>query len=325
MSRGTRQIVLLLIGLALLVGLIWLLIILRPLLVAVLIASLLAYLLNPLVVRLTRRLNGKRPLAAVLVFGLVLALLAGLLALLGVAAWDQWPRLQAELVEALIIMEGWLARPFLLMGFVIDPEAILTNLRTAGTSLLSTLTIGSDGLLSAITENLLWTLVVVMSFYYLLKDGHRIVPDILQLVPARHRPDAEKLAQEIDTVWGVFLRVQLLIFAVLAVLLVSGTALIIWLFRQGWLPLSPIGLILLLIAMYAAIQQVDNLWLRPQLMGHALKLHPGVIFIGLIAGLALGGLLGALLIVPVLATVKVVGRFIYKRFIAADTDQMPAD
>lgn len=315
MIPGTRQIVLLLIGLALLVGLIWLLVILRPLLIALVIAALLAYLLNPLVVQLTRQFKGKRPVAATFVFVLVLATLAGIIALLGAAAWDQWPRLQAELSEALIIMEGWLTRPFVLMGFIVDPEAILANLRSAGTSLLSAFTVGSNGLFAAITENLLWTLVVVMSFYYLLKDGQRIVPGILQLVPAQHRPDAEMLAAEIDTVWSVFLRVQLLIFAVLAVLIVSGTALIIWLFRQGWLPLSPIGLILILVAMYAAIQQVDNLWLRPQLMGHALKLHPGVIFVGLVAGLALGGLLGALLIVPVLATIKVVGRFLYERFV----------
>jgi tetrahydromethanopterin S-methyltransferase subunit F len=100
---------------------------------------------------------------------------------------------------------------------------------------------------------------------------------------------------------------------VLAVLVISSTTLIIWLFRQGWLPLSPIGLALLLVGVYAAIQQVDNLWLRPQLMGHALKLHPGVIFVGLIAGLALGGLLGALLVVPLLATVKVLSRFVYTR------------
>jgi predicted PurR-regulated permease PerM len=54
-------------------------------------------------------------------------------------------------------------------------------------------------------------------------------------------------------------------------------------------------------------------WLRPQLMGYALKLHPGVIFVGLIAGLALSGLLGALLIVPLLATAKVMARFGYDR------------
>jgi len=313
MMSGAKQIGLLLLGLALLAGAIWLLLVLRPLLAALLIAALLAYLLNPLVVRLAQQLGGKRPLAAGLVFALALTLLAGLLALLGAVAWDQWPRLRAELSEALVVMEGWLTRPFLLFGFEVQPDTLLANLRTAGANALSAFTIGSDGLLSGLTDNLLWSLVVLVSFYYLLKDGHAIAPNLLRLTPPAYRPAVEQLLAEVDAVWGIFLRVQLFIFTVLAVLLASSTALIIWLFRQGWLPLSPIGLALLLVGVYAAIQQVDNLWLRPQLMGHALKLHPGVIFVGLIAGLALGGLLGALLIVPVLATLKVIGRFGHER------------
>ncbi len=314
---NAKQIGLLLLGLALLAGMVWLLVVLQPLLVALIIAALLAYLLNPLVVWLTAKLKGKRPLAAVLVFVLVWALLAGLLASVGAVVWEQWPQLRTELDDALVVMEGWLTRPFLLFGFEIHPETVLANLRSAGANALSSLTIGSDGLLSGLTDNLLWSLVVLVSFYYLLKDGHRIVPGMLQLVPPPYQATASQLVDEIDTVWGVFLRVQLFIFAVLAVLLASSTALIIWLFRQGWLPLSPIGLGLLLVGVYAAIQQVDNLWLRPQLMGQALKLHPGVIFVGLIAGLALSGLLGALLIVPVLATIKVIGRFAYGRLFPA--------
>jgi hypothetical protein len=102
MISGAKQIGLLLLGLALLAGAIWLLFVLRPLLAALLIAALLAYLLNPLVVRLAQRLGGKRPLAAALVFALALTLLAGLLALLGAVVWDQWPRLRAELSEALV-------------------------------------------------------------------------------------------------------------------------------------------------------------------------------------------------------------------------------
>lgn len=311
MAIGTKQILLLLVGLALLAGLIWLLVILKPLLVALTIAALLAYLLNPLVGWLTKRLRGKRSLAAVVVYVLILGVIAGLFGAVGAMAWEQWPRLQAELVEALVVMEGWLTRPLLLYGFKVEPDAVWANLETAVANALSSFAIGTDGLLAGLTDNLLWSLVVFVSLFYLLKDGHRLVPGLLQLTPRAYRPVLAQLLTEIDLVWRVFLRVQLFIFVVLTVLLMSSTALIIWLFRQGWLSLSPLGLVLLLVAVYTAIQQVDNLWLRPQLMGHALKIHPGLTFVGLIAGLALGGLLGALLIVPVLATIKVIGRFVY--------------
>jgi tetrahydromethanopterin S-methyltransferase subunit F len=68
---------------------------------------------------------------------------------------------------------------------------------------------------------------------------------------------------------------------------------------------------LLLIFVYTAAQQVDNLWLRPQLMGQHLRLHPGLVFAGLAAALMVGGILGALLIVPLMATLKVIGKYIY--------------
>jgi putative heme transporter len=52
------------------------------------------------------------------------------------------------------------------------------------------------------------------------------------------------------------------------------------------------------------------LWLRPQLLGHQLRLHPGVVFVSLIGGLALSGVFGALVAVPLIASVKVVGHYI---------------
>ena len=109
----------------------------------------------------------------------------------------------------------------------------------------------------------------------------------------------------------MFLRVQLLIFVVLAALMGSGTFLVIWLFRSGLLGFSPLVMIVLLVLVYTAAQQVDNLWLRPQLMGHRLQLHPGLVFAGLTGALVVSGVLGALLIVPFMASIKVLGHYIY--------------
>ena len=124
-----------------------------------------------------------------------------------------------------------------------------------------------------------------------------------------------RLLDEIDDVWGVFLRVQLLIFVVLAILMAAGTFLVIWLFRMGLLGLSPFGLILLLILIYAAVQQVDNLWLRPQLMGRQLRLYPALVFVGLLGALGLSGVLGAIVVVPCIATAEVVGRYIHRKLL----------
>ena len=153
---------------------------------------------------------------------------------------------------------------------------------------------------------------MLVSFYYLLKDGPAVKIWLVSLLPAGYQTDGRHLLDEIDTVWGVFLRVQLFIFVVLAFLVLTSTTLLIWLFRRGWLPLSPVGLVLLLVLVYAAIQQVDNLWLRPQLMGRTLKLHPGVVFVGLIAALGLSGVLGAIVVVPLMATAKIMGQYVHR-------------
>ena len=80
---------------------------------------------------------------------------------------------------------------------------------------------------------------------------------------------------------------------------------------------------MLLILVYAGAQQVDNLWLRPQLMGKKLSLHPGLVFAGLTGALVVSGFLGALLIVPLMATIRVVGGYIYARLL--DLPPWPQD
>lgn len=78
------------------------------------------------------------------------------------------------------------------------------------------------------------------------------------------------------------------------------------------------------ILVYTGIQQVDNLWLRPQLLGRSLRLHPGVVLVSLIAALALSGLLGALIIVPLLATVKIVFMYLHARWLGMSYWPEPA-
>jgi predicted PurR-regulated permease PerM len=156
-----------------------------------------------------------------------------------------------------------------------------------------------------------------VSLYYFLKDGPKIKPWLIGWLPAKYQAEGSRLLDEIDLVWSIFLRMQLLIFLILALLFVFSTWLIIWLFRAGWLPLSPVGLILLFILVYTGIQQIDNLWLRPQLLGRSLKLHPGVVLVSLIAALALSGLLGALIIVPLIATVKIIFMYLHAKWLGA--------
>lgn len=294
-----------------------------PLLEALMIAVLLAYLLDPGVQLLTRRTRLNRPLAAGLVYSLFLLLLTGIPAVMGTVALGQFRRWETDLAAAIVALREWVSRPIVILGFQLETGAILDTLEQLAGNALTTLPSGSFDVLTGVTTNLLWGLVILVSLYYLLKDGPALKPWLVGLAPAEYQPEFRRLVDEIDKVWGVFLRVQLLITVVLAFLMAAGTFLIIWLYRAGLLALSPWGLILVLILFYVAAQQVDNLWLRPQLMGKQLRLHPGLVFAGLVGALALSGVLGALIVVPFMATAKVAGGYIHRKLL--DLDPWPQD
>jgi predicted PurR-regulated permease PerM len=71
---------------------------------------------------------------------------------------------------------------------------------------------------------------------------------------------------------------------------------------------------------FAIVQQVDALFVTPKIVGERVGLHPlTVIFSVFLWSLLLGGLLGAILAVPLTATLKVIlKRYVWERKIMAD-------
>ncbi len=281
-----------------------------PLVETLFITALIAYLLNPVVLWFMRRLHMRRALAALLVYVLVLLILASLPAMIGTMVYGVFQRWGNNLAEVLQAARTWLSQPILILGYDISPRLLLANLGETLGGAITSLPLDTLGILSDITTNVLWGLVILVSLYYFLKDGPKIKPWLVGLAPEAYQEEAARLIDDLDRVWSIFLRVQLLIFLVIAVVFLIGSAIVIWLYQLGWLPFSTIGLIVMLVVVYTLAQQVDNLWLRPQLMGHQLRLHPAVVFVGLIGALALSGVLGALVVVPLIASARVIARYI---------------
>jgi len=72
---------------------------------------------------------------------------------------------------------------------------------------------------------------------------------------------------------------------------------------------------------FAVVQQVDGLFISPRIVGEAVGLHPMTVIASvLVWTLLLGGLLGAILAVPMTASVKVLfRRYIWQARIAPQT------
>ena len=70
---------------------------------------------------------------------------------------------------------------------------------------------------------------------------------------------------------------------------------------------------LVTIGLYVLINQVESNFITPRIQGTAVRVHPLLIFISVIAGTQIAGALGAILAVPTLAVLRVLGEFLWLR------------
>ncbi len=85
------------------------------------------------------------------------------------------------------------------------------------------------------------------------------------------------------------------------------------------LGLGPIGLALAVFILMFVIQQIEQAVLVPRIVGNALDLHPILVLTGVVMGTSIAGVLGAILAAPVLASVKLVSRYLWNKML----DQAP--
>lgn len=293
----------------------WIFVLSLPLFEALLVSGLLAFLIDPIVRWIMVHLKLNRPKASTLVYVIFLLVIASIPTGFGTLVYGLAKRWFSDFPAAAAELERFLTRPIVLFGYIISPSVVLDDIRASLTDVLGSLPGGSLDVLSGLTTNLMWALLILVSLYYFLKDGPKLRPWLISLALPDYHDEIDRLLEELLNVWSLFLRAQILIFFVLAFLLGFSSLVVIWLYQTGLIQFSTIGLILVMVVIYTLVQQVDNLWLRPQLMGRQLHIHPGIVFVGLIGALALSGILGALLIVPAIASVKVLGRYIYNKML----------
>lgn len=303
----------------------WIFIISLPLWEVLVISALLAFLFDPIVKWVMEHSKLDRPKASTLVYILLLIIAASIPAGLGTLIYGQTKNWFSDFPAAIAEFERFITRPIEIFGYVFSPSIMLDDLRQSFSDFIGSLPGGSLDVLSGVTTNLMWAILILVSLYYFLKDGPKLRPWLISLALPEYQEEIDRLFEELLNVWSLFLRAQLFIFFVLAALLGISSLVVLWLYQSGLIRFSTIGLILVMLVIYTLVQQVDNLWLRPQLMGRQLSIHPGIVFVSLIGAVTLSGILGALLIVPVIASAKVLGRYIYNKMLGLPAWHEPED
>jgi hypothetical protein len=66
---------------------------------------------------------------------------------------------------------------------------------------------------------------------------------------------------------------------------------------------------------YLILINLKNFFLRPIIMGRSVHMHEGLVFVAILAATILEGILGALLVVPVLASAVVIAGYIHRKLL----------
>ncbi len=324
----------------------------RALLSPLLLAFLIAFILDPIVDWLEHRLHMARALAAVLVFVLLILLVAAAMALAVPPAVKAIRSLNLDFVQIAADVERIIARPVVILHYELDLRSVYEQLRETLQTFVSTIAKGTVEFVFGFASTIFWLIIILLSAFYLVKDADRITAWLDNLPPPAMRDDFVRLRHQITQVWNAFLRGQLLMALLMALItsiaatliglpnalavgILTGAmefvpslgpaiaavpAVLLALFEgSSWIPLSNFWFAVLVLGVYVGIQQIENYVLIPRIMGHNLNLHPIVVLLAIIAGGSLAGILGVLLAAPMVATLRVLTIYVYSRL----TDQDP--
>ena len=312
-----------------------------PLAVAALIAALIVPFVDAL-----ERLRVPRVLGAGIVLIGFIAIVGGMLALVGQQIATQFDELRSAVVEGIVTVQDWVART--------EPLGLSDEqLRQWVNQLRDTIQPTQNGQVVnrlaevglTLTHVVTGLFVALFAAYFFLYEGERIWRSVVRLAPRQSRSRVDSSGSVAWTSLTGFVRGTVAVALVDAVgialsayilqvpltlaigalvflgafipivgALVSGiVAVLVALVAQG-----PVTALLMLLAVIG-VQQLESNVLQPFLMGRFVSVHPLAIIVAIGAGIAVSGIAGALVAVPLVASVNAV-----VRHLADTSDGSPA-
>ena len=195
----------------------------------------------------------------------------------------------------------------------------------------------STNIFSQIMTAFILTVTAVMTSLYLCRDGYKIWDVMVNVFEEKYQSEISELLRRLKLVWESYfigeLKLMLYIGTITYIIymimglrwalllgIIAGFCEVVpnigpilatipavisaLIFGSSWIPFG--NLVIAIVAVIAAviIQQTENLFLVPHIMGNALELHPVIILIGIMALSSRLGILGAVFAAPMIALVK---------------------
>jgi predicted PurR-regulated permease PerM len=311
-----------------------------------------AYLFNPLIGWLSRRTGIGRGLWIGVLYVLIGALAYALIRSLGPIVTAQYTELVGQIpamrqqIERLIAANQMID----LGGITIDLYAFEEPI----TGFLTDLAVGLPEtlphlVLTALERLLLFLMYLIVTFYLLLQ-AEQITNAMYGLVPAPYRAEIRGLGQQIDAIFAGYVRGTLLLIPIMAFFTyivltllgiryalviaiatgvleiipvigpwsAAGIAMMVSVFQ----PTTPFGWSHAVLAAvvgisYFVLRMLEDSFVIPHVVGHAVHLHPVLVLFAILAGGTLAGPFGLLLGIPVVAVAQLLLRYLYRKLVDA--------
>jgi predicted PurR-regulated permease PerM len=207
------------------------------------------------------------------------------------------------------------------------------------------------GIAGSAAGTLGWGLFVLVISYFLLSEASKFPGSLVRVDLPGYEYDIEQLGEKLRIVWNSFLRGQLIIILlvlltysillnILGVRFAFGIAILAGLARfipylgpltvlvvtalvsyfqvDNYFGLQPVYYMLLVIIAVVLTDQIFDNLVSPRIFGRTLNVHPAAILIAALVFTNLIGVIGLVLAAPVVATINLMSRYVFRKMFDLD-------
>jgi predicted PurR-regulated permease PerM len=316
-------------------------------------AIVVAYILNPVVRGLCRRTGIPRAAAVTLIYLIGVGSIVAVLSLAIPRLNEQVSQLANDLPSITSDLQaryfGPTSHSLVVAGFTIDVPQVARQVANSLNSALNSFFGSAFSAVVVSIERLAQFLLFMIVTFYLLLDAPHISAYFKRLIPGSSREEVLDVAHRVNVVLSQYMRAQLILIAIMStasfiVLSIMGVRFaivlapivgileifpiigpfaaitlvtIVALFSPPHYGLSHTSSALVVALVFFALRQIEDYAVVPNIIGHAVRLHPALILFAVAAGTTFGGALGLFLAVPVTGALKVLGSYLYQKLVPA--------
>jgi predicted PurR-regulated permease PerM len=316
----------------------------REILIPIIIAIIIAYILNPIVNIIQNRLHIHRVIAILITYIIIIAIIVGTPILVITLLGENFEILQINPGQIVTTLQNVLAKDYTIAGLTIHPSTYAGQIFSALQGLLQPVVGQTVSIIKSVITSLVWIILIFLVSIYLIKDGAMLEEWFISHLPPAYLPDYRWLINEIDQIWNAFFRGQITLSLVVAALFITLgfilglpfalamgilagileflpsighgiwlvlAALLAFFLGSTWMPVPHWVFMLIVIGLHLIFEQVDINFLIPHIVGRRVKLPPLVVILGIVTGAILAGVIGIPLAAPTIASMRVIGRYIF--------------